>query len=356
MLNRNYNIIFIVYSQPMNTEDFLQLKKTLSKPKKIAIVTHRNPDGDAYGSSLALYLYLLKSNHEVTVVSPNDCPDFLKWLPSENSIVIFENDKEAASKILHGAEIIFTLDFNAFHRLGEPMEAVMQQLSPVFVLIDHHQQPDDYAQYAFVDPGMSSTSQMIYQFIDNLGDTALIDKDMATCMYAGILTDTGSFRFPATTSLTHRIVADLLDKGAKNSEIYNKIHDVNTYDRLQLLGKALENMVVLERFHTAYITLSQKELNKHNFKRGDTEGFVNYALSLKNIIFAVIFIEDKKQKIIKMSLRSVGDFSVNDFARNYFDGGGHINAAGGKSELSMHDTIKKFVDILPSLKNELTLP
>lgn len=340
----------------MNTEDFLQLKETLSKPKKIAIVTHRNPDGDAYGSSLALYLYLLKLDHEVTVVSPNDCPDFLKWLPSESSIVIFENDKERSSKILHDAEIIFTLDFNAFHRLGEPMEAVMKELHPIFVLIDHHQQPDDYAQYAYVDPGMSSTCQMVYQFIDILGDAELVDKDIATCLYAGILTDTGSFRFPATTSKTHRIVADLLDKGANNSEIYNKIHDVNTYDRLQLLGKALENMVVLERYHTAYITLSQNELNKHNFKRGDTEGFVNYALSLKNIIFAVIFIEDKKQKIIKMSLRSVGDFSVNDFSRNYFNGGGHINAAGGKSDLSLEDTIKRFVDLLPSHKNELTLP
>lgn len=340
----------------MNTEDFLHLKKTLSKPKKIAIVTHRNPDGDAYGSSLALYLYLLKFDHEVTVVSPNDCPEFLKWLPSESSIVIFENDKERASKILHEAEIVFTLDFNAFHRLGQPMETVMTELDPTFVLIDHHQQPDDFAQYTYVDPGMSSTCQMVYQFIDTLGDTELIDKDMATCLYAGILTDTGSFRFPATTSKTHRIVADLLDKGANNSEIYNKIHDVNTYDRLQLLGKALENMVVLERFHTAYITLSQNELNKHNFKRGDTEGFVNYALSLKNIIFAVIFIEDKKQKIIKMSLRSVGDFSVNDFSRNYFDGGGHINAAGGKSDLSLEDTIKRFVDLLPSHKNELTLP
>ena len=340
----------------MNAEDFLQIKRTLSKPKKIAIVTHRNPDGDAYGSSLALYLYLLKYDHEVTVVSPNDCPEFLKWLPSESSIVIFENDKDRGSRILQEAEIIFTLDFNAFHRLGEPMEAVMKELTPVFVLIDHHQQPDDYAQFVYVDPSMSSTSQMVYQFIDNLGDTELIDKDIATCLYAGILTDTGSFRFPATTSVTHRIVADLLDKGAKNSEIYNKIHDVNTYNRLQLLGKALENMVVLERFHTAYITLSQNELNKHNFKRGDTEGFVNYALSLKNVIFAVIFIEDKKQKIIKMSLRSVGDFSVNDFARNYFNGGGHINAAGGKSDLPLADTVKRFVDILPSHKNELTLP
>jgi phosphoesterase RecJ-like protein len=340
----------------MNAEDFRRIKETLSEPKNIAIVTHRNPDGDAYGSSLALYLYLLKFGHKVTVVSPNDCPEFLKWLPGESNIVIFEDDKRSATEILKEAAIVFTLDFNAFHRLGEPMEAVMETLHPIYVLIDHHQQPDDYAEFVYVDPAMSSTSQMIYQFIEKLGHNEFIDKDIASCLYAGILTDTGSFRFPATTSQTHRIVADLLDKGAKNSEIYNKIHDVNTYNRLQLLGKALENLVVLERFHTAYITLSQNELNKYNFQRGDTEGFVNYALSVKNVIFAAIFIEDKKQKIIKMSFRSVGEFSVNDFARIYFDGGGHINAAGGKSKDSLEDTVKKFVDLLPSLTNELTLP
>ncbi len=340
----------------MNTDDFLSVKKLLSKPQKIVIVTHRNPDGDAYGASLALYLFLLKLDQQVNVVSPNDCPEFLKWLPGESDIVIFESDKMEGSRILKEATLVFTLDFNAFHRLGEAMQALMEQIEPVYVLIDHHQQPDDYAAYAYVDPSMSSTSQMIYQFIEKMGQVDLIDKDIATCLYAGILTDTGSFRFPATTSQTHRIIADLLDKGAKNSEIYNKIYDVNTYNRLQLLGKALENLVVLERFHTAYITLSQKELNRCNFQRGDTEGFVNYALSLKNVMFAVIFIEDKKQKIIKMSLRSVGDFSVNEFARKYFSGGGHINAAGGRSDLSLKDTVKKFVDLLPTLKNELILP
>lgn len=340
----------------MNTDDFLSVKKLLSKPQKIAIVTHRNPDGDAYGASLALYLFLKKLDHEVSVVSPNDCPEFLKWLPGESDIVIFESDKKEGSRILKEAALVFTLDFNAFHRLGEPMQAVMEQIDPVYIMIDHHQQPDDYAAFSYVDPSMSSTSQMIYQFIEKMEQIDLVDKDVATCLYAGILTDTGSFRFPATTSHTHRIIADLLDKGAKNSEIYNKIYDVNTYDRLQLLGKALENMVVLERFHTAYITLTQKELNKCNFQRGDTEGFVNYALSLKNVMFAVIFIEDKKQKIIKMSLRSVGEFSVNEFARKYFSGGGHINAAGGRSELSLKETVKKFVDLLPTLKNELILP
>ena len=337
----------------MNFEDFQSIKQILSRPKKIVIVTHRNPDGDAYGSSLALYLYLLKFDHLVSVVSPNDCPNFLKWLPKENEIIIFENDVKKGAKIIEEAEIIFTLDFNAFHRVGEKMQRVLEKVNPIFVMIDHHQQPDDFAKFTYVDPEICSTSQMIFQFLDKLDHLNFIDKDIATCMYTGILTDTGSFRFPATTSETHRIVAQLLDKGANNSEIYNQIHDVNTFNRMQLLGKALQNLKIIDEYHTAYITLSQSELNKFKFQKGDTEGFVNYALSLKNVIFAAIFIEDRKQGIIKISFRSVGNFSVNDFSRNYFNGGGHINAAGGRSEESLKNTVARFLDILPSFKNEL---
>jgi len=337
----------------MNLVEFQDIKQLLSTPKKIVIVPHRNPDGDAYGSSLALYSYLLKLNHQVTLVSPNDCPNFLKWLPNENEFVIFENSTTKATKILKEAEIIFTLDFNAIHRVGERMQKVLENVNAVFVMIDHHQDPDDFAKFTYVDPKVCSTCQMVYQFMDKLDHLDFIDKDIATCLYAGILTDTGSFRFPATTSTTHRIVAKLLDKGANNSEIYNKIHNVSTYNRLQLLGKALQNMKVLDAFHTAYITLSQNELNRYNFQKGDTEGFVNYALSLKDIKFAAIFIEDKKQGIVKISFRSVGDFSVNVFSRNHFNGGGHINAAGGKSELSLNSTVSKFIDLLPNYMEEL---
>ncbi len=337
----------------MNFEDFQSIKQVLSEPKKIVIVPHRNPDGDAYGSCLALYHYLLKFDHQVTVVSPNDCPDFLKWMPGEDQIVIFENDTKNATGILEEAEIIFTLDFNALHRVGDKMHNALMKLAPLYVMIDHHQQPDDFAKFTYVDPLVCSTCQMLYQFIEKLDDLDKIDEDISTCLYAGILTDTGSFRFPATTSETHRIVANLLDKGANNSEIYNKIHNVSSYNRLQLLGQALQNMKVEEAYKTAYITLSQSELNQNNFKKGDTEGFVNYALSLKNVIFAAIFIEDKKQGIIKISLRSSGDFSVNKFSREHFNGGGHINAAGGRSEKSLEKTIDKFLSLLPLYKNEL---
>jgi len=274
-------------------------------------------------------------------------------MPGEDQIVIFENDTKNATNILEEAEIIFTLDFNALHRAGDRMFKALEKLDPIYIMIDHHQQPEDFARFTYSDSSVCSTCQMLYQFIGKLDDLDKIDIDIATCLYTGILTDTGSFRFPATTSETHRIVADLLDKGANNSDIYNKIHNVSSYDRLQLLGKALQNMKVVKEYKTAYISLSQSDLNQNNFKKGDTEGFVNYALSLKNVIFAAIFIEDKKQGIIKISFRSVGNFSVNEFSRNHFNGGGHINAAGGRSEETLPKTIDNFLSILPLYKNEL---
>lgn len=337
----------------MKSDDCQRLKEVLKSPKSIGIVTHRNPDGDAYGSSLALYFYLSKLGHKVHVVSPNDCPGFLKWMPGQGDITIFEHDLKSASRILDNAEVVFALDFNALHRLGEMMGRFMETLNPFYVMIDHHQEPDDFADIAYVDPAICSTSQMVYQFMDAMGDLDHLDDQIATCLYTGILTDTGSFRFPATDSTTHRIVAELLDHGADNSDIYRKIHDVNTYDRLQLLSRALHNLVVMKDFHTAYITLSQNELNRHNFQRGDTEGFVNYALSLRNVFFAAIFIEDKKQKIIKISFRSEGSFSVNEFARKHFNGGGHVNAAGGRSDSSLQETVEKFNKLLPDYLEEL---
>ena len=337
----------------MNLKSIKDVKALLSSPKKIVIVSHRNPDGDAYGSSLALYHYLLNYDHEVTVVSPNDAPDFLKWLPGQKEIVIYEKDIIRGNELLKNADIVFTLDFNALHRVGPKMEVILQKINPIYIMIDHHQQPDDYAEFSFVDPEACSTCQLVYQFIENLEDINLVDVDIATCLYTGILTDTGSFRFPSTTSETHRIVANLLDTGANNSKIYNQIHNVNTYNRVQLLGRALKNLKVIEKYHTAYIFLSQKDLMEFNFKKGDTEGFVNYALSIENVIFAAIFIEDKKQKIIKISFRSVNNFSVNEFSRKHFNGGGHLNAAGGRSEETLKNTIHDFVNILPAYQDQL---
>ncbi len=338
----------------MTANDIIKIKQLLATPKQVVIVPHKNPDGDAIGSSLGLYHYLKNLQHEVTVIAPNDYPDFLKWMPGETSIVIYESTKTTADTIIKNADIIFTLDFNALNRTGD-MEQPLAASKAVKIMIDHHQQPESYAAYMYSDVNMSSTCQMMYHFIEMLNDTKRIDADTATCLYAGLLTDSGSFRFPTTNAKTHLVAAALIDKGANQSEIYNAIYDTHSFDRLQLLGRALSNMKLLPEYRTAYITLTQDELNSFNFKKGDTEGFVNYGLSIKNIIFAVIFIENKQEGIIKISLRSKGRFSVNEFSRAHFYGGGHDNAAGGKSDLNLDDTVAKFISILPRYKEALNL-
>lgn len=337
----------------MTQNDITEIKALLDSPKSIVLVPHKNPDGDAIGSTLGLYNYLILSGHKVTVIAPNDFPSFLKWMPNHEKIVIHESQKSAAEELIASADLIFTLDFNAFHRAGDAMAPALEASQAIKIMIDHHQQPDDYATYMYSDVAMSSTCEMVYNFIERLGDSDLINADIATCIYAGILTDTGSFRFPSTTPRTHIVAAHLMEKGANHSDIYNAIYDTNTYDRLQLLGQALTNLRIVPEYRTAYITLSQEELNKFNFKKGDTEGLVNYGLSIDNIIFAVIFIEHQQEGIVKISLRSKGDFSVNAFSRAHFEGGGHDNAAGGKSRLNLSDTVENFISILPGYKEQL---
>ncbi len=336
----------------MNKEDIASIKQLLSTKKKIVIVPHKNPDGDAIGSTLGLYHYLLKGHHQAHVLVPNDYPTFLKWIPGNDTILKHDTQTKACNALIKDADIIFTLDFNAFHRTGN-METVLTENSALKIMIDHHQAPDDYATYIFSDVSMSSTCEMVYHFINMLGDTDLVDTNIATCLYVGIMTDTGSFRFRSTTSTTHQVIAKLIEKGANNTEIHNKIYDTNSYERLQLLGCALTNLRVITESRTAFITLSQNELQKYNYKKGDTEGVVNYGLSLDGIVLAAIFIEDRKEGIIKISLRSKGDFSVNEMSRAHFDGGGHTNAAGGKSYLSLNDTVEKFISILPSYNKAL---
>lgn len=332
----------------MKIQDIQAIQLLLATPKKIAIIPHRGPDGDAMGSTLGLYHFLLKNKHHPVVVSPNEFPDFLAWMPGSETIKIFEKDKQNCTKILEEAELIFTLDFNALHRTGE-MEHVLAKLTAPFVMIDHHQKPDDYAVVTYSDTSFGSTCEMLYNFISHLGKKADIDKTIGTCIYTGILTDSGSFRFPKTTGTTHRIVAELIDLGVENTEIPSLLFDNSSFGRLQILGRALQNMKVITEHKTAYTTLTQEELNSFDYVKGDTEGIVNYGLSIKGIVFTAIFIENKDEKIIKISFRSQGDFDVNQFARDYFNGGGHRNAAGGKSEVSMEETIRKFEDLVTKL-------
>ena len=332
----------------MKIQDIQEVQLLLSTPKKIAIIPHRGPDGDAMGSTLALYHFLLKNNHDAVVISPNEFPDFLAWMPGSETVKIFEKDKQNCTKILDEAELIFTLDFNALHRTGE-MEQVLAKLTAPFIMIDHHQKPDDYAAITYSDTAFGSTCEMIYNFISFLGKKDQIDKVIGTCIYTGILTDSGSFRFPKTTGNTHRIVAELIDLGVENTEIPTLLFDNSGFERLQLLGRALQNMKVIAEHKTAYTTLTQEELNSFNYVKGDTEGIVNYGLQIKGIHFAAIFIENKEEKIIKISFRSQGDFDVNQFARDYFHGGGHRNAAGGKSEETMEETIEKFENLVAKI-------
>jgi phosphoesterase RecJ-like protein len=336
----------------MILKGFEALQEFLSSPKNVVIIGHRNPDGDAVGSTLALHFYLKKKKHRTRVLVPNDFPEFLKWLPKSDKILRFDKQNTQSKNALAKSDLVFLLDFNALHRVGSDMESTLVQYPNDFALIDHHLQPDDF-KYMYSDTSISSTCQMVYQFIEMNNDLDLIDEHIATCLYTGIMTDTGSFRFRSTTSRTHRIIADLIDKGAVNDRIHNNVYDVNSYGRLSLLGRALNNLSILPEFNTAFIVLSQQDKDECNFEKGDTEGVVNYALSVKDVVFAAIFIEDVEQKIVKISFRSKGTFSVNEFARNYFDGGGHTNAAGGRSEISLEDTVIRFKSLLPNYKTQL---
>ncbi|WP_299048635.1 bifunctional oligoribonuclease/PAP phosphatase NrnA [uncultured Polaribacter sp.] len=338
----------------MILKGFEALQQFLEKPRNIVVVGHRNPDGDAMGSTLALKHYLDKKGHKATVVVPNEYPEFLHWLPGSETTYRFDWQNTQSQKAIKTSDIIFLLDFNALHRVGSDMQNTLENYPNDFAMIDHHQQPDDVT-YMYSDVDICSTCQMVYQFIEMNHDLDLINKEIATCLYTGIMTDTGSFRFRSTTSKTHRIIADLIDRGAENDKIHNKVYDANSYNRLLLLGQALSNLQILPSYKTAYITLTDAEKKRFDFQKGDTEGVVNYALSLKGIIFAAIFIEDKEQGIIKISFRSKGSFSVNKFARTYFNGGGHDNAAGGKSDLEMAKTVIKFTSLLPEYQKDLEI-
>lgn len=333
----------------MNKEQIELIESLLKKPKHIVILPHRNPDGDALGSTLALYHFLKQKGHNPVVISPNEFPPNLAFLPGSEHIYIFEKNKTSCAEIIRNTELVFTLDFNSLQRVGE-LEEVLKTLTVPFIMIDHHEAPCDYAVVKYSDTAFGSTCEMMYRFIEYLNGLELIDEKIATCLYTGITTDSGSFRFPKTTPQTHRIVAKLLEKGVKNFEVHGELYDNNSYNSLQLLGRALQNLKVLEKHKTSYITLSQKELDEFNSQKGDTEGIVNYGLSVKGIIFTAIFIENKEEGIIKISLRSKGSFDVNKLARQFFNGGGHINAAGGKTFLSMQETIDLFLEVVKNHK------
>ena len=335
----------------MNAKEVKEVKVLLSKPKNIVIVTHWSPDGDAMGSSLGLYNYLIQLKHKVSVITPNDYPSFLFWLPGNKKVTDFTKNPKSAKTVVAKADLIFCLDFNSLKRIDKLGDEVAKSKGIKFI-IDHHLQPEGFAKYMLHSIKACSTCELIFDFIHLMGHKKMLNKDIANCLYTGIMTDTGSFRFPSTTAHTHKIIASLIEAGAENAAIHNRIYDGNSESKIKLLGFSLsEKLKVFKEYKTAYFSLTEEELNKYNYQKGDTEGVVNYALSIEDIHFSAFFVE--RDGIIKASFRSQGSFDVNLFARKYFSGGGHANAAGGMSELSMDKTLQKFEALLPEYKTQL---
>lgn len=338
----------------MNIQQFQKLKQILAVPSRMVLLGHKSPDGDAVGACLAMQYYLKRKGHIVQSIVPDAIPDVLSWMPDFASIFVYEKQENICNKKIKEADFIFLLDFNAFERLGKDLEKILlEKPKNNFAIIDHHKDPQKFSDYLFHNSKNSSTCELIYNFILKMQEEHLINKEIATCLYTGIITDTNAFKTPLTSSHTHRIVADLIEKGAVNYKISEYIYQQNTFEKLQILAIALKNLKILKDFFTAYITLSINDLAPIKRKKGDTENLVNYALSLKNVYFAAIFVEDEKKKMIKISFRSKGDFSVNHFAKKHFNGGGHKNAAGGISEQSLQKTLREFEKLLPFYKKYL---
>jgi phosphoesterase RecJ-like protein len=335
-----------------SAQKIAKFKDFLAIPKKIVITTHQNPDGDALGSALGICGYLKKKGHSATVITPTDYPNFLRWMAGENEVINFEgNRQEEAKQLIAEADMIFCLDFSALNRI-KSMEEFVKKSSAIKVLIDHHQQPENFAEFIFWQESAAATCELIYQLIEKLEETHLIDTAIAECLYTGIMTDTGSFRFDSSTKEVHRIAGELIEKGIEVNHLHRKIFDANSFERMQFLGFALgQKLVHLPEYKIAYFAISKEELEKYSNKNGDTEGIVNYGLSIKDVVMAAIFIE--REDLVKISFRSVDNFSVSELARTHFDGGGHKNAAGGRSNESLDATVHKFLNLLPDYKEKL---
>lgn len=321
------------------------------KGAKVVITTHHKPDADAMGSSLGLRQFLMRIGCSVTLITPTDYASFLKWMKGEADTIVFEDQVETATAITQAADFIFCLDFNQLSRINE-FGDVVGNAKALKILIDHHQYPQGFEDFTYWDDKASSTCELVYRFIQEAGMSDLIDTDTAACLYTGIVTDTGSFRFNSCSSSTMRIAADLMDKGINHSSIFDSVYDSFSESRVKFIGYAIsQKLEVLPEYNTALITINHEELKRFNITTGDTEGLVNYGLSIEGIRFAVLIID--RSKLVKMSFRSKGQFAANVFAMNHFNGGGHFHAAGGSSTASLADTIEQFKTALISYKDQL---
>ncbi|MCB9245357.1 MAG: bifunctional oligoribonuclease/PAP phosphatase NrnA [Flavobacteriales bacterium] len=338
-------------SQLEDTTQGLEHLITAGSETKIVITTHHKPDADALGSSLGLFHFLNGRGLDVQVISPTDYPAFLKWMPGEESVLNFEENPERSSEIIALADLIFCLDFNDLSRINE-MGALVDQSGALTVMIDHHRNPSGFDTHRFWTIHTSSTSELIYNFIVKFGSEAEVSKSIGECLYAGIMADTGSFRFSSTSGQTHRIVASLMDRGVVPHEIHSHLNDNFTLNRFKLMGYVLyEKLQVLPEYNTALVALSREEIQKFGIQTGDTEGFVNFGLGIQGIKLSVLIID--RTKLIKMSFRSKDDFPCNELASKHFSGGGHLNAAGGSSTESLDEVVDRFLKILPEYADKL---
>lgn len=326
-------------------ERIKELKTLLSIPKDIVITTHRNPDGDAIGSSLGLAHFLEQSGgHQVKIVSPSEYPDMLGWMSGIDDIIIYDDQPDDALRIIKRADLIFCLDFNSLDRIDKVGE-IIEPLRTPKVMIDHHLYPDGFPDFILSDETASSTCELVFDFIGMLDQKKFLDKKVGECLYTGILTDTGSFKY-STSSKLFRTVAQLLEVGVDDYLLQDLIFNSLSEKHLRLLGHCLHNRLeVLEEYKTGIITLTKEDYSTFDIQRGDTEGIVNFILRMKQVKMAAFIME--QPTIVKISLRSKGDFSVQDIARKHFKGGGHKNAAGGASFQPLGTTLKKFKELLP---------
>jgi len=319
-----------------------QILQAIRQSERIVIVSHKSPDGDSIGSSLAMYHLLKKWGKEVEVVHPDPAPEFLLWLEGTDKIIAFDHQPVNATSLLHAADLILCLDFNEPGRVGKDMQPVLEAAPGKKAMIDHHLNPSDFCQFVISLPEVCSTAQLVYEWMEAVGELPSMDTTIGQCIYLGIMTDTGSFRFPSVNVKTHEILAGLLKAGVEHFRIHEQVYDTNTIDRIRLRGYALsEKLVLIEGLPVAYVALSSEELERFHYKKGDTEGLVNQVLGILGISMAVLFVE--KDGAVKISFRSKGELKVNELAAKYFEGGGHMYASGGISHESLEAATSKFV-------------
>ncbi len=321
-----------------------EIYEQIQKAHQMVLLVHTHPDGDCLGSALALARVLNKLGKKAVVVSPDAIPEYLQWMPDTDKVLIYENSRSEVDQALQKADLIFLIDHNTPKRTGEQLAEKLEKYvgKKTFILIDHHLQPDPRIDLQISDPDKASTAELVFDFLQATGLwDRYADRETATLIYTGIMTDTGSFRFGKTSAGTHHAAAELIAKGAPNEYIHVQVYDTYSYDKMQLLAHALRHMKVIPECGASYMVLDRQTLEKYHYRPGDTEGIVNYGISLKGIAFTTLITQLPDNDSIKLSFRSKGNFDVNTFARKYFNGGGHKNAAGGRSSASLADTVEK---------------